>query len=409
MARAARPAVWLLALAVAGCNQHPLTRPSPTPPTLADAGLTRCALAPSQLRPLVVEWSAADRGSLEVRLKAGVVAVRYEGCTLQLLPDCRVPGDYTYHGFTRKHDTLTIRSTDDLYAEMPIGAGRLETRLARSGELQIDMTLVGEYQAVRHGFTADELTGACLGATHVLAAAQVGAFSFHARAETSTDTSATHADAGRVLLSSDGTTSACEATSPAATAAPAECGAPIRLEFSPLLPAAARSSAAPPAQPTPEPTPVATIEPPSGPAVAVQQATDDETPSHARRPAADESPDTYRRGDRAFAVLGGIFAMTVLVGGLVTAAGAAGVIGANKLLREHEPDDLAGIAEDTRYRNVEYRVLYAGIGTTLGAAALSGLFFGLVFRKDRSPTTARLQVTPSIGRHHGGLSLGLRF
>lgn len=198
----------------------------------------------ASLRPLVVDWAAADRGALEVRLRQGPVAARYEGCALEILPRCEVPGALVYTGITRKQDRVAIRDADELRAQLTFGALRLASRLARAGELQVDMTLVGAFAVDRPAVRADELRGRCDGATHVLTAAQVGAFAFYVggRAEVAVDGAALGVGAGgktsaeRELLTADGDPAACAAATTADRAAPAGCGALVRVEFLPLAP-----------------------------------------------------------------------------------------------------------------------------------------------------------------------------
>ena len=42
---------------------------------------------------------------------------------------------------------MVIKDEDDLYANLPLGAAKLEGKLLRSGELTVDMDLVGRYEA----------------------------------------------------------------------------------------------------------------------------------------------------------------------------------------------------------------------------------------------------------------------
>ena len=78
----------------------------------------RCGGAGQIVRPLIIEWPATDRASLESRLRRGPVVVRYEGCLVEVLRDCAAPeapeGGYEYLGITRKNDRLTIRTADEL-------------------------------------------------------------------------------------------------------------------------------------------------------------------------------------------------------------------------------------------------------------------------------------------------------
>ena len=114
---------WVANKAVADLRQQvfhhqtalPLATHLAEPPGRTPAGASRCQVTASQLRPLIVEWEAADRASLEVRLRReGLVAVRYAGCELEVLR-CQAAGKYHYSGVTVKQDGLAIESEDDLY------------------------------------------------------------------------------------------------------------------------------------------------------------------------------------------------------------------------------------------------------------------------------------------------------
>jgi hypothetical protein len=204
----------------------------------------RCGGVGQIVRPLIIEWPATDRASLESRLRRGLVVVRYESCVVEVLRDCAAPsGGYDYLGITRKNDQITIRSTDELYANMPLTAVELEAKLAKAGELNVSMALVGNYEAQRARFDISELQGRCQGATHVIAAAQVGAFAFYAgsAAEIGTEVQVENvvgvggrSTAGREFINRDGDASACQSSTPSDTVPPNECGALLRLELSAL-------------------------------------------------------------------------------------------------------------------------------------------------------------------------------
>lgn len=234
--------VLLTATAPLGCKnrknlaEHMLSDPSHE---LASA---RCGGAGQIVRPLIIEWPATDRASLEGRLRRGLVVVRYEGCVVEVLRECTAPeAAYDYLGITRKSDQITIRTTDELYANMPLTAVELEAKLAKAGELNVAMALVGNYEAQRARFNISELSGRCEGATHVIAAAQVGAFEFFtgAAAEIGAGVEVENvagvggrSTASREILNRDGDAIACTSSTPDDTVPPAECGALLRLELS---------------------------------------------------------------------------------------------------------------------------------------------------------------------------------
>lgn len=205
----------------------------------------RCGGVGQIVRPLIVEWPATDRASLEGRLRQGqVIVVRYENCAVEVMRDCAVPATgYDYIGITRKNDRITIRTSDELYVNMPLTAVSLEATLAKAGELNVAMALVGNYEAQRSRFNLAELQGRCAGATHVIAAAQVGAFEFYAGTGAEVGTSVEvesvagvggRSTASREALNRDGDAAACEASTPSDRAPPGECGALLRLELTAL-------------------------------------------------------------------------------------------------------------------------------------------------------------------------------
>lgn len=232
-----------LALGVigAGCGERLAARLAAPPEFASEA--TRCKVTGSQLRPLIVEWEAADRASLEVRLrKQGLVAVRYAGCELEVL-HCQAAGNYRYSGVTVKQDGLAIETEDDLYGAMPIGALRLAGKLRRAGRLDVETSIVGMLEADRTAIQRSELAGACAGATHVIAGAQVGAFRLFAggQGELGGGVAAWQAGAGvrsaasKEVLGVDGDIAACQAASRADAAPPEQCGALLRLEIVALV------------------------------------------------------------------------------------------------------------------------------------------------------------------------------
>jgi len=205
---------------------------------------TQCSVEKSQAKPLIVEWPSADRGELESQAhNRGVVVVRYQGCEMQVLDGCTVPISYAYTALTRKKDRVQMRDADDLYANIPVGAARFEAKLQKSGELDVDMTMVGRWEAGRRSVRPDELQGTCDGATHIVAALTVGAFTFTAGADATVGGGVSVAGAGggaqssaqREMLNADGDESACEKSLPDDKAPPPNCGAMLRLEVVPLF------------------------------------------------------------------------------------------------------------------------------------------------------------------------------
>jgi hypothetical protein len=207
-------------------------------PAFEPTGQTKCAVKKSQTRPLIVEWPAADRGALEAQRSKGLVAVRYDGCEMEVMRQCTVPGDYGYTPVTPKEDHISITNADELYASIPVYAAKFEGKLATSGHLDVEMVIVGSFEADRARVTRDELDGACESVTHFVSALTAGAFEFTAggNAEVSGGVDVVGAGAGakstaeRELLNRDGYKKACADASSEDVQPPEGCGALLRVE-----------------------------------------------------------------------------------------------------------------------------------------------------------------------------------
>lgn len=222
------------------------------PPEYPTAKEAKCGVVKSQSEPLVVEWPDAARGKLESLRKQGTVAVHYEGCELQVLR-CHGKAQYQYSSLTRKQNRLRIGNEDELYANLPIGAVRLEGKLKTAGQLNVEMTLVGRFELANPIVSQDELEGDDCGlATHVVGAVTVGAFTFYAGADASVGGGASVLGVGqgasssavRELLQRDGDEAACARSTGTDKEPPDGCGGLIRLEVVPLG-AARRRTVAP--------------------------------------------------------------------------------------------------------------------------------------------------------------------
>lgn len=381
-----------LLTASAGCGRGNLASRLVAPPTMAEAvDEPRCSIVPSQLRPLIVEWSGADRGSLELQMRRGLVAVRYEGCELEVLRGCSAPVAYEYSGYTTKRDAVRVRDSDELFAQMPIGAAQLAARLARGSELRVDMMLVGAYETERASYARHELRGQCEEATHVLTAAQVGAFLMEIGASAEVG----RASAGGEVINGDGDLVACEAASDGDVAAPRDCGALLRLEFSPLV---AR---------------VTTTLPPPPPIIIKEGVRSAPSTGWWLEP---EEPRP--RQPVAPHVIVGASLLGVGLAGFGMAVG--GEVRSRKLdaqaamLDMGEPGNLGRIealGERSLRANTVALVGY-GVGTLFSLLGVVGISLGLAKMKrdaERADRMSRLRVAPAIGRTYGGLEMTFRF
>ncbi len=246
----------LCSLLLAACGGPGRELAQTQTPEVPKAFSSRCDAKRPELRPLVVEWPATDRAALEAAALHGQVVVRYEGCALELLPQCKVKkaAAYSYTPITPKDEVVTMANEQELYANIPAFAAKFEAKLRSSGTLSAAMRIVGMYEARGLAPTADELEGECAHATHVVTGIPTGSFEFsaggHTRAGASTTVAGTGGGADKQTssetLSRDGDPGAC-ATSKRDDAHPPErCGALLRLELASLRQKAPVNAECPP-------------------------------------------------------------------------------------------------------------------------------------------------------------------
>jgi hypothetical protein len=236
-------ALVLIAALGAGCGGSDLAADLARPPEYNPQDRARCAAGVNVTKPFLVEWPSADRAELEARATKGPVAVRYTACEMEILRTCQVPGRYAYTGVTRQDDRLKIKTTDDLFAKVPIHAASLEAKLQKAGELTVDMSIVGTYAWDRGSVRAEELQGECSRATHVISGLTIGAFecTAGASAQLSADANLVVAEATakggaeRETLNRGGDRSACGRAGKQDAGPPEGCGALIRVEVLPVL------------------------------------------------------------------------------------------------------------------------------------------------------------------------------
>jgi hypothetical protein len=230
---------------LAACSQHAAQMAKqPDLSTLDKVEGAKCSLASSQ--PLVVDWSPTRRGALEAALRRGMLVVRYTGCRLEVLDQCHAAvgeATYAYVPITPKHEGHSFKTADDLYAQMPVGAAKLEGQLQSSGELRLEMDIVGRFESQLGELKSTELDGSgCDEATHVLKAVSVGAFRLFSTASAkelgavsaSTGSIRSSGSAEKESLSEDGKAEACAKATRSDDTPPDGCAALIRLELVPI-------------------------------------------------------------------------------------------------------------------------------------------------------------------------------
>jgi hypothetical protein len=128
-------------------------------------------------------WDSSSRANLASMHEEGVIAVRYqlEGCEpkLTVLPNCIGPQDpdYKYKPYSAT-DKKIARTTQELFAELPLGAASLRAKLGRDRAVRTDYALVGLLTLPpASAWRREDLQGTgCQEATHVVARIYLGGF-----------------------------------------------------------------------------------------------------------------------------------------------------------------------------------------------------------------------------------------
>ncbi|MBL4689389.1 MAG: hypothetical protein JKY37_32670 [Nannocystaceae bacterium] len=238
-------ACGLMLVASPGCNRtkgNAASQLTEAPTVMEATGESKCGVRASTAKPLIVEWPATERAALEARATRGLVAVRYEGCEMEVLTNCTAKGSYTYLGLNQKREAVRIKNADELYAQLPVGAAGLEAKLERSGQLNVDMVIIGRKESDRSQFKKRDLEGRCDGATHVITGLTVGAFSFYTGTSASLGAGVKigHVGVGAAssaeqeVLKQDGDEDSCALAEQGADEPPPGCGALLRVEVVPI-------------------------------------------------------------------------------------------------------------------------------------------------------------------------------
>lgn len=197
--------------------------------------------------PLVVDLQPEQRGDLEIAMREGVVAVRYDcRAPLRVLRDCRLGGDYGFKGMQTKHKLVRIENTDDLRVNLPtlavLHAAQLKGELDRGATLDIALVMVGQHRTTFAGPAREGLPPSCAEATHIIKGATVGAFVMkqgtRARVATVAELFGAGASAAsasnKAVENQDGSLDACGRAAPDAQSPPQQCAAPLRLILLPI-------------------------------------------------------------------------------------------------------------------------------------------------------------------------------
>lgn len=137
------------------------------------------------LRPFIIEWDATDMSSFESHAASDIVVVKYEGCKLRVLDECRnesirgEQGSYRPPEWTSGSlETIDISNTGELYAKLPLGQATLGGRVSGGEKFHMEYFVAGTRMATRDSVYRKDLESnpGCEGATHFVHAYNLGAF-----------------------------------------------------------------------------------------------------------------------------------------------------------------------------------------------------------------------------------------
>ena len=147
-------------------------------------------------RPFIIEWDATDSSMFEALAADDVVVVRYEGCSLTILDECRnesvrgSQGAYKPPEWTAGAlEKIEIHNEGELVAKLPLGAATLGGRVSAGESFRMEYFVAGTRTATRASLYRNELAGnpGCEGATHFVHGYNLGAFALGSAQELDTE------------------------------------------------------------------------------------------------------------------------------------------------------------------------------------------------------------------------------
>lgn len=147
-------------------------------------------------KPFIIEWDATDMSSFESLTAADIVMVKYEGCKLRVLDECRndsirgSQGAYKPTEWTSGSlETLDIHNEGELYAKLPLGQASLGGRVSGGERFHMEYYVAGTTYASRDAVYRDDLASnpGCDSATHFVYGFNLGAFALGSANEISSE------------------------------------------------------------------------------------------------------------------------------------------------------------------------------------------------------------------------------
>jgi TPR repeat protein len=244
--RALVPAALVL-LATACGTKNLGSKLAPDDPSATEAlGGGQCTDTSTVAEPYVVDLRGADRSHLEAVMTEGIAVVRFDCNGLEVLKGCSVKSatdPYTFVGVSMKEDQVQIDTLDQLKANLPASAVKLEGELTSGAAIDIGLVMVGRKSVPNDVIAREDLSGpGCDGATHFVRSAIVGAFAVQkgtqGKARVAAEIFGAGVDAGseanRKVANRDGKPEDCSNAKPGDHTPPDQCRAAITIELYPI-------------------------------------------------------------------------------------------------------------------------------------------------------------------------------
>ncbi len=148
------------------------------------AGQNACN-ADDHTKPFVIEWDATDMSSFESLAADDIVFVKYEGCSLKILDECKndsirgeqgayKPPEWT----TGQLETVDIQNSGELVAKLPLAQATLGARVSGGESFHMEYYVAGTRYASRDAVYESDLEGryGCEETTHFVYGFNLGAF-----------------------------------------------------------------------------------------------------------------------------------------------------------------------------------------------------------------------------------------
>ena len=170
------------ASALPACVDALLGHVAPSPALSPSAIARACSeAAASEPHPFIVDWESARLADFEARAARGTVFVRYDGCAVEILQECGDSHLGTYappDAVTPMLEVVDMKTEGELYERLPLGAAQLAVGVRSGNAVRLKYVTSGVATSTRPSIYSADLSGltGCDGATHFIAAFDVGAF-----------------------------------------------------------------------------------------------------------------------------------------------------------------------------------------------------------------------------------------